>query len=207
VRVRPIRPSALAGELADRVTGLAPGRVRVVVDGAPPATPDALADELTAELQLRGRPVLRVSAADFLRPASVRLEYGRTDPDQFLDGWLDDAALRREVLGPAGADGSGWVLPRLWDARVDRAYRDERVALADNAVLVLSGSLLLGRGLPAELTAHLRLSTAALARRLDQRLHWTLPAYARYDAEHHPAGADLLVLADDPAHPALLLPG
>jgi hypothetical protein len=96
------------------------------------------------------------------------------------------------------------VLPRLWDAVVDRAYRDERVELAANGVVLLSGALLLGRGLPAELTVHLRMSAAALARRLDPALAWTLPAYARYDAEYDPAGADVLVLADDPARPALV---
>src|SRR3712207_8788790 len=55
-----------------------------------------------------------------------------------------------------------------------------------NGVLLLAGALLLGRGLPCELTVHLRLSAAALARRLEPQLHWTLPAYHRYDAEHDP---------------------
>src|SRR3712207_9540983 len=64
-----------------------------------------------------------------------------------------------------------------------------------NGVLLLAGALLLGRGLPCELTVHLRLSAAALARRLEPQLHWTLPAYHRYDAEHDPAAADVLVLA------------
>ena len=71
-----------------------------------------------------------VDAADYLRPASVRLEFGRTDPDEFLDGWLDVGGLRREVLDPAGPDGSGRVLPRLWDAAADRAYRDRYVDAA-----------------------------------------------------------------------------
>jgi hypothetical protein len=70
--------------------------------------------------------------------------------------------------------------------------------------LLLAGELLLGRGLPAELTVHLQLSAAALARRLDPQLTWTLPAYRRYDAEHDPAGADVLVLADDPRRLALM---
>jgi len=108
------------------------------------------------------------------------------------------------VLDPAGPGGSGRVLPRLWDTAVDRAYRDGRVELAENGVVLLTGALLLGRGLPAELTVHLRMSAAALARRLDPGLAWTLPAYARYDAEHDPGGADVLVLADDPARPALV---
>jgi hypothetical protein len=193
----------LVDELAERLAG-EPGRVRVLLDGAPPTGPAGLAEGLAEELRLRGRPVLRVAAADFLRPASLRLEHGRDDPDELLHGWLDLAGLRREVLDPAGSAGTGWVLPRLWDAEVDRAYRDPRVELADNAVLLLSGALLLGRGLPAELTVHLRMSAAALARRTDPALAWTLPAYARYDAEHDPAGADVLVLLDDPARPALV---
>jgi hypothetical protein len=204
VRVRPVRPSVLVDELAERIVGSGAERVRVLLDGPPPTGPVALGRELADELQLRGRPVQRVSSADFLRPASVRLEHGRTDPDELLDSWLDVSALRREVLEPAAPSGSGRVLPRLWDSELDRAYRDERVQLAGNGVLLLSGGLLLGRGLPAELTVHLRMSAAALTRRLDPRLRWTLPAYARYDAEHDPAAADVLVLTDDPARPALV---
>jgi hypothetical protein len=194
----------LVDELVERVVGLH-RRVRVLVDGPPPTEPGGLADLLAEGLRLRGRPVLRVSAADFPRPASVRLEHGRDDPDELLDGWLDVGGLVREALDPGGPDGSGRVLPRLWDARADRAFRDERVPLADNAVLVVDGGLLLGRGLPAELTVHLRMSAAALARRLSPDEHWSLPAYARYDAEYDPGAADVLVLADDPARPALVL--
>jgi len=205
VRVRPVRTPVLVEELVERITSEHPDRVRVLLDGAPPTEPARLADALAEALRLRGRPVLRVSAADFLRPASVRLEHGHTDPDELLDHWLDAAGLTREVLDPAGPDGSGLVLPRLWDSRVDRAYRAERVELAGNGVLLLDGALLLGRWLPAELTVHLRMSAAALTRRLDPEWHWALPAYARYDAEHDPGGADVLVLADDPARPALVL--
>lgn len=205
MRVRPIRQSILVDELAERIIGSFPGRARVLLDGPPPSRPDSLARELGEALRLRGRPVVRALASDFWRPASVRLERGRTDPDELLDGWLDIDGLRREVLEPAGEAGSGWVLPRLWDSRIDRAYRDSRVSLGDNGVVVLAGSLLLGRGLPAELTVHLRLSAAALERRLDPALHWTLPAYRRYDSEHDPASADVVVLADDPDRPALVV--
>src|SRR5262249_5384473 len=145
-RVRPIRWSALVDELADRIAERFSGRARVLLDGAPPTAPETLADELGEALRLRGRPGLRVASGDCLRPASVRLERGRTDPDELLDCWLDADGLRREVLDPADPAGSGRVLPRLWNARVDRAYRDERVSLAGNGVLLVAGSLLLGRG-------------------------------------------------------------
>ncbi|MGQ0573555.1 MAG: uridine kinase, partial [Pseudonocardia sp.] len=128
---------------------------------------------------------------------------GRTDPDALLDLALDAAALRREVLDPAAAGGSGRVLPRLWDAAADRSYRAGYTALADDAVVLVAGHLLLGRGLPFELTVHLHMSAAALARRTTEEQRWTLPAYARYVDECDPAGtADLVVRADHPDRPA-----
>ncbi|HVH24414.1 MAG TPA: uridine kinase [Pseudonocardia sp.] len=200
-----------ADRLVDRITELVvgrPGRVRLAVDGAPPTRPVALAERVVAELRTRGRAGLVVAAADFLRPASVRLEYGREDPDEFLDGWLDETGLRREVLDPAGPDGTGRVLPRLWNSAADRAFRERYTQLPDNGITVLAGALLLGRGLPLELSVHLRMSGAALARNLPEAEHWTLAAYARYDLERQPADhADLLVLADHPDRPAVQLGG
>jgi hypothetical protein len=205
VRITPVSPERLVEEVTDLVDSAGAGaRTRVAVDGAPPTRPEELATAVAARLRARGRPALVVVAADFLRPASLRLELGRTDPDAFLDGWLDVAGLRREVLDPAGPRGSGRLLPRLWDAAADRAHRDDYVTLREGGVLLLAGALLLGRGLEFELTVHLRMSEAALRRRLDAAERWTLPAYARYDAERNPADdADLLVLADHPERPAV----
>jgi hypothetical protein len=149
---------------------------------------------------------VHVSTDDFLRPASVRLEFGRTNPDTFYAGWLDEAALRREVLDPAGPGGSGRIVTRLWDARTDRATREPYSDLPPTAVVLVSGPLLLGAGLPFEVTVHLELSAAALDRRTDPELRWTLPAYARYGDEVDPASfADVVVRVDDPRHPALVL--
>jgi hypothetical protein len=203
VRITPVSPDLLVEEITDLVAGLS-GRVRLALDGPPPAGPAVLAERVAVQLRALGRAVLVVAATDFLRPASVRLEYGREDPDEFLDGWLDEAGLRREVLGPAGPDGSGRVLPRLWDAATDRAYRDGYTELPADGVVVLAGALLLGRGLPFDVSVHLRMSSAALARSLADGERWTLPAYDRYDAERDPAAAaDLLVLADHPDRPAI----
>ncbi len=188
--VRPISPAALADELAAQLVGLLPGRrIRVAIDGPPGAGAGELADELDHRIRAAGRAVLRVSANDFLRPASLRMERGRTDPDAYLEDRLDLAALRRELLDPAGPAGSGRVLGRLWNPATDRAYRGGYVELAAAAVVLLDGELLLGRGLPFDYAIHLRVSAAALARRLPAELSWTLPAYARYDAES-PTGAE-----------------
>ena len=207
MRIRPVSVELLVEELADRLAAQRPdGRLRVAVDGPPPADPAALADALIGPLRLRGRPAVRVDTQDFLRPASVRLEFGRTNPDSFYDGWLDEPALRREVLDPAGPDGSGRVVTRLWDARRDRATREPYSDLPPAAVVLVSGPLLLGGGLPFDVTVHLSLSAAALDRRIDPELRWTLPAYARYVDEVDPASfADVVVRLDDPRRPALVL--
>ncbi|BFU44157.1 uridine kinase [Krasilnikovia sp. MM14-A1004] len=207
MRARPVSTAALVEELADRLAATAPGRwLRVGLDGAPAAGPAELADALVGPLRLRGRPSVRINAEDFLRPASLRLEFGRTNPDSFYAGWLDEAGLRREVLDRAGPGGSGRVVTRLWDTRTDRSAREPYRPLPTAAVVLVSGPLLLGGALPFDVAVHLSLSPAALARRTAPELRWTLPAYARYDAEVDPRSfADVVVRVDDPRHPAVLL--
>ncbi|WP_344466233.1 uridine kinase [Cellulomonas aerilata] len=209
VRVQPVTPAAVVDHVVALVTTRPAGeRLRVAVDGAPPAAPGELADALVEPLRRAGRPVVRVSAEDFLRPASVRLEHGRHDPDAFLDEWLDSSALAREVVDPLGPDGSGRYLPSLWDPVRDRATRAPAVDAPAGAVLVLDGSLLLGRWLDLDLTVHLALREPTLQRRTPPEDRWTLPAFARYAEEVRPeAVADVVVRADDPRRPALVLPG
>lgn len=203
MQVTPVTRARLAEEIAE-LLGPSPGRARVGIDGAPPTRPDELAYAVAALLRTTGRSTLVVAATDFWRPASVRLEFGHTDSDALLDLALDAPALRREVLDPVAPGGSGRALPRLWDATTDRSYRADYVPLVANAVVLVAGHLLLGRGLPFDLTVHLHMSPAALTRHTAPAEHWTLPAYARYAAEHDPATeADVLVLADHPDRPAI----
>jgi hypothetical protein len=203
MQVTPVSAERLVAEVVALVDAR-PGRVRLAVDGPAPTRPVELARRAAEELRALGRATAVVDAGDFLRPASVRLELGREDPDELLDRWLDEPGLRREVLDPAGPGGSGRVLPRLWNAAADRAYRDSYVQLPDDGVVLLAGGLLLGRGLPLDAAVHLRMSEAALRRNLPAELAWTLPAHRRYARENSPEGAaDLLVLADHPDRPAV----
>ncbi|MGN6334142.1 MAG: uridine kinase [Motilibacteraceae bacterium] len=206
MRVRPLTPQALAAEVVERVAAL-PGRVRVAVDGAPAARPEVLADALVEPLRVLGRPVARVPAAGFWRPASVRLEHGREDPDAFYEDWLDAGALAREVLDPLEDPGPAHYLPSLWDPVTDRATREPYAEAPEGLVVVVDGALLLGRWLAFDLTVHLALSPAALARRTPPEQAWTLPAYERYAEEVLPEQvADVVVRADDPRRPALVEP-
>ena len=207
MKFRPLTPDALADEVAARIDTLQAPRPRVAIDGAPPARPDQLADALVDRLRLLGRPVVRVSAGDYLRPASLRYEHGRQDPDVYYDDWLDVNGLLREVFDPAEPGGSGRILPALWNAATDRATRAEYVTLAEGGVVLLDGPLLLGRWLPTDLTVHLHMSAAALTRRTRDADHWMLPAYQRYERDVDPQQiADLVARVDDPRHPALAVP-
>jgi hypothetical protein len=231
VRFRPITPEGLAEGLADLVVSWETGGyVRIGVDGPPPARPDRLAAALVDPLRVHGQPALAVATAGFLRPASVRFERGRTNPDSFYENWFDLSALSREVLAPLDPGGTGgtgaaeaasgrsgaepavkrsrpvagMVLPDLWDPATDRATRSRPVPLPPGGVLILHGPLLLGTGLALDVTVHLLMTPAALARRLEPDERWTLPAYERYAAEVAPETfADVVVRADDPDHPAV----
>jgi hypothetical protein len=202
--ITPISPEALVEELADRVAQL-PGWVRVAVDGADASRPEELADALVTPLRARGRQTVRVRAQDHLRPAALRFERGRADPDSFYEDWWDADGLAREVLMPLEPGGSGRIRPVRFDARIDRASRTGFETVAPEAILIVSGPLLLGRGLPFELTVHLELGPAALARRTPPEQQWTVPAYERYIDEVDPAAwADVVVRWDDPRHPAVV---
>ncbi|MFD4986928.1 uridine kinase [Streptomyces sp. NPDC058374] len=207
MRFEPISRDRLADRLAARVDTLTPAegatRARVGVDAAAAARPGELAAELAERLRARGRPVLTVDTHGFLRPASLRYEYGHHDPDSYRESWFDEGALWREVFGPLDPGGSGAVLPDLWDPATDRATRSPRRELPPGGVLLLHGPMLLGRWFPFDLTVHLHLTPAALRRRTPDEEQWTLPALARYAEEAEPAAtADVVVRLDDPARPA-----
>lgn len=144
-----------------------------------------------------------MSGEDFLRPAGERYEHGREDVQDLRERWLDVGALRREVLDAAAAAPPRY-LPALWDARRERSARADVLPLPDRAVLVVDGRFLLDHGLPAELVVHLALSPAALRRRGVPE--WQLPAFAAYDRQVRPGEVcDVLVRAEDPLRPAVLL--
>lgn len=170
----------------------------MALDGPPCAGPDDLGAALAEPVRALGRQFVHVPACGFLRDASVRFEHGREDVDAYL-AWLDDGALRREVLQT-----DGWYLPSLRDPDTNRTTRAERAVLPDDAILVVSGPLLLGIGLPFDRVVHLAMSRSARRRRTPTEEMWTLEAFDRYDAEVDPAAlADVVIKLDDPRHPAV----
>ena len=203
---RPLSPAALADEVARRCRALDDGTapVRVAVDGAEAADPGMLTDAVAVRLRAQGVPVARVSLADWLRPASLRLEHGHTDEESYRRGWFDLPALDREVLTPLEPGGTGLWLPTLWDATRDRSTRAERRAAAPGTVLLVDGPMLLGQWLPFELGVHLHVSAGALLRRTPDEHRWTVPPLLAHEADVGTDElADVLVRAEHGDRPAL----
>jgi hypothetical protein len=204
-RFRSVRPAEVPERLAHLLTRLdVPGAaLRVAVDGPEVAAPVALAEALVPPLRLSGRVPDVIDARLFWHNASVRLEHGREDVESY-PRWLDDGALRREVLDPLGPGGSGRYLPSLRDPETNRSTRAARVTAGPGTVVIVAGELLLGRGLPFDVTIHLAVSASARRRRTARDAAWTLPAFERYDAEVGPVtAADVVLRLDDPRHPAI----
>lgn len=196
-RVEPVTPAAVV----DAVLALVdqPARTRLAIDGAPVTEAHALAAAL---VNRHGRAV-HVRAESFWRPAGQRFEHGREDADAWLEEWLDEDALEREVLRRAVL--SGEVLPALRDPATDRSVRVPPQPLPDPGLVVVSGSGLLGRGLSFDVAVHLQASSAALRRRLVDGERWLVEPLERYARERRPDElADLVVRVEDPRHPALV---
>ncbi|MFJ8823420.1 uridine kinase [Streptomyces sp. NPDC102467] len=207
VRLEAITWERLGDALAERLLDLKPADggawPKVAFDGAPAARPGDLAARVAEALRVRGRTSVVIGTEGFLRPASLRYEFGHEDEESYYSGWFDTGAMWREVFGPLEPDGTGRVLPDLWDPATDRATRTPYVRLPPGGALLLHGPFLLNHWFPFDLTVHVGLTPGALRRRTPEADRWTLPAFARYDAETGPgAQADVLVRADDPRHPA-----
>jgi hypothetical protein len=204
-RYTAITGELLARQLIDLLVQRHDGRrpLRVALDAPGWVESGPLVEALRTGLLAAGHPVGVVRAGDFYRDASLRLEYGRTDVESFYTGWLDRAALQREVLDPVASQDPHY-LPALRDAATNRAIRTRPLPLPTSGVLLVCGELLLGAGLGFDVTLHLAVSRAARKRQAPDELRWTLPAFDRYDIDVEPAGlADVVIRYDDPAHPAV----
>ncbi|MGC4935850.1 hypothetical protein ACLQ3C_19470 [Gordonia sp. DT30] len=197
-RYIPIAPEALVLLCADACAAL-PGRLVVGVVGAPVADPESLADRIAGSLRVRGRAAEVVRVVDYIRPASLRLEWGAHDAEAFATSWYDFPALRREVIDSLHADGS-W-LPRLWDGLSDRSFRDERQIAAGDQVIVIAGPMVLRADLRLDLGIALRMSRAALARRTPPDEQWTIDPLL--DHERDAPLPDIEVRYDHPDRPAV----
>jgi len=204
VRFEPVTPARLATDLAHWIDRLDIARPRIGVDGPADVGAADLADAIAGELPALGRLAVRVSTDWWWRPASLRLEFGKTDVDTLLGGWVDNDALRRELLDPFGPGGTGSILRRLRDPVTDRSVREHRLQAGERDVLLLDGPFLRAGGLPLDAVVHIQVSSNTLSRSLPPERQWWLSAFDRYLIEDRPVERAAAVVAyDHPAAPAI----
>jgi hypothetical protein len=211
MRFVPVSGAGLGEELAARLLEMPPPPghpLRVAFDTPLPKEVRGVADTARDALVRCGRPAVVVSAQMFYRDASLRYEYGKTDTESFFSGWLDVAALQREVLLPLGRPNRPGALfrflPSLRDPVSNRSTRVDLLSLPAHGVLLVMGQILLAAPLSFDVTVHFAVSRAGRRRRFDADSQWQLPAFDRYDIDVNPAGvADFVVRYDDPLRPAL----
>jgi hypothetical protein len=194
----PITLDGLVALIAHRAHAIG-SRAAIAIDGADAARPRELAQQVAAALRDTGRPAAVVAVHDFIRPASVRLEYGRTDEESYRTAWFDYAALRREVID--GLRVRGRWLPRLWDARTDRSPRADLQIAGATDVVIVAGPMLRGRGLGFDLTVALAMSEQALRRSTPAAELWTVDALLHH--ERNVEAPDIHVRWDHPDRPAV----
>ena len=198
-RFTPITVSALIDSVTDLILAT-PTRLVVAIDGADGAEPISLAHAVADNVRAHGRGCDVVSLHDYVKPASLRLEFGRNDEISYRTIWFDYGALAREVVDALHDDGR-W-LPALWDEKADRSARTRVRDAAPGDVVIVTGPMLLGRNLAFDTTIRLHLSEAALLRATHTDQLWTVPALLRHEQITTEA-PDVDVRWDHPDRPAV----
>ncbi len=179
-RFTPITASGLIDSITDLILAT-PTRLVVAIDGADAAEPISLAHAVADNVRAHGRGCDVVSLHDYVKPASLRLEYGRNDEISYRTIWFDYDALAREVVDALHND-ARW-LPALWNEKADRSARTQVRAAGAGDVVLVTGPMLLGRNLAFDSTIRLHLSEAALLRATHADQLWTVPALLRHEQD------------------------
>ena len=211
--------------LADAILAVRrPHPVRVALDGVDAAGKTTLADELARGVGGRGRPVIRASVDDFLRPRAERYRRGPDSPEGYYEDTFDYPALRAALLTPLGPDGDRRYRTAAFDLATDtpldappREAPTDAVALVDGVFLQrpeLAGCWDLRVFVDVDLEEAMRRaeqrdrarfgSAAAVRERYARRY---TPAQRRYLQTQRPRErADVIVENTDPARPRLVVP-
>jgi uridine kinase len=126
-------------QVAGRIRESGVGRLRVGIDGLTAAGKTSFGHELAQRISRAGRPVLRASLDDFKKPWRDRHLYDRESGEGYYRNAFDYAAVRRLLLEPAGAAGSGDCSLCSIDPLTQIDHSSEITPAAADAVLIVDG--------------------------------------------------------------------
>ena len=131
--------AAVLRHVADRISTMGAGRIRVGVDGLTAAGKSSFAHELATCVAAGGRPVLRAGLDDFKRPWGERHLYDRTTGVGYYANAFDYDAVRRLLLDPAAPGGTGVCALCSIDPLTQIDHSAVTVHAARDAVLIVDG--------------------------------------------------------------------
>ena len=131
--------AALLEHVAGRILASGSGRLRVAIDGRTAAGKTSFGHELAERLSTAGRPVLRASLDDFKKPWSDRHLYDRESGEGYYRNAFDYATLRRLLLEPAAAAGSGDCVLCSIDPLTQIDHSAVIARAAPDAILIVDG--------------------------------------------------------------------
>lgn len=138
-------------EATDRADGLrwlncqlrnASGRTLVGIDGVDGSGKTTFAESLAELARESGLDVVRISLDDFLNPADVRHERGRSSPLGFFQDSYDYARIRHDVLEPLGPGGSGRYRSASYNLATESPVNPPWQVAPERMVLIVDGMFL-----------------------------------------------------------------
>lgn len=131
--------STLLDTFSARIVAIAPGRLRIAVDGYTASGKTSFGHELAAAIRGRGRPTMRASFDDFKKPWSDAREkgYDRLSGDGYYRNAPDFESARTLLLEPAGQHGSGRVALCAHDPLTGEDHRHSTIDAPCDAVLIV----------------------------------------------------------------------
>jgi uridine kinase len=129
----------LINDVAARLARIAPGRLRVAVDGRTCAGKTSFGHELAAALRALGRPTARASLDDFKNPwrEARELGYDRLSGEGYYRNAYDFRSARDLLLAPAAPDGPGVLVLCARDPLTGADHRGTTIVAPPGTVLIV----------------------------------------------------------------------
>ncbi|PFI59452.1 uridine kinase [Priestia megaterium] len=133
----------LISELANKVLSLKTRHpIRVGVSGITSSGKTTLANELTEELQNRGKNVIRTSIDHFHNPRSIRYRQGKESALGYYQDAHDYESFKRKLLIPLGPEGNCHYQAASLDLATDQYVKPNIQLATKDMILIVDGTFL-----------------------------------------------------------------
>lgn len=124
-----------------RILGIEPAPfLRVGIDGCTGAGKTSFAKALVASLRSIGREVVYVALDDFHNPKSIRYQLGRESAEGYFRYAFNFEAIRKFLLEPLTAAGSGNFVSRYFDLEKNSLIEESLTLAKPGTILIAEGS-------------------------------------------------------------------